>query len=186
MSRPKNIKTDTQPLTEWEYKLLLTKLAEHWRLFCELLWETGIREGEALAVQRTDFEKHGVWITRLKRADKLRELLPLSDSLYSRLKSHTFYSHTTLVWPYTAAAAWLAIKKAAAAAGCRSTIHPHSFRHAYGYRLMNTDLGAKTPAAHLRMAQEAMGHKDSRSTLVYTMPTQADIEQARKRMLEGN
>jgi integrase len=183
LSRPIGKQTDTEPITEIEYRLVLTKLADHWRLFCELLWETGIRVGEALDVEKKDLEKHGVWITREKRADRLRELLSLSDSLYSRLYSYARYRRSDKVWPYTPQAAWLAIKKAAKDADCRTTIHPHSFRHAFGYRVINADLGAKTPAAHLRIAQELLGHKDSRSTLVYTQPTKADVEEARRKII---
>jgi integrase len=112
--------------------------------------------------------------------------------LFGRLKSHTYYSRTLQVWPYTAAGAWLAIKNTATKLSIRlgpdgrSTIHPHSFRHAYGYRMINMDLGAKTSAAQIRLVQESMGHKDPRSTLVYTQPTKNDVEKARRKMLEGN
>ncbi|MDD4905917.1 MAG: tyrosine-type recombinase/integrase [Methylobacter tundripaludum] len=201
MSRPTGKQTDQEPLTVTEYRILLMKLKTHWQLLCMCMWETGVRIGELIGERdnpkktgllKSDIVNGGIWITREKRADRLREHLKISTELYSRLSLHVVrHVRTARVWDYTQSAAWLAIKTAATDARLRigkdgkSTIHPHQFRHAFGYRVMNTDLGAKTPAAHLRVAQELLGHKDSRSTLVYTNPTKVDIENARQKIIDG-
>lgn len=185
MSRPAGQPTDQEPLELFEYNLLITHFNKpHWRFCCEILWETGVRIGEALAIKRQDIENHGVWITREKRDDHPRDFIPLSPSLYGRLKAAypVAYAREPLIFPFTAAAAWLAIKKAAAAAGIRRSIHPHSFRHGFGYRAMKANLPGKTPLEQAGVVQKMLGHVSINSTLVYTKPTQKDIDEAFHRL----
>ena len=158
-----------------EYYLLLTHLADHWRLFFELLWETGIRIGEALAIERKDFQDAGVWITREKRADHLREHIPLTGGLYSRLRIHSLSHKEVRVFPYTSSAAWLALKKAAAQSGVRKTMHPHLFRHGMWFR-------ARQAGNDIAVVQRLLGHKDMSSTQRYFKATQAEINEARKKL----
>jgi integrase len=176
--------TNREPATKAEYFLILSQLVEHWRLMIELFWETGIRTSEALTIVKTDIENHGVWVTIEKRNDRPRVFIKMSDGLYYRLKTYANYRKTERVWPFTPEAVWWAVKKAAKAAGLRDTIHPHSFRHSFGNRVVNTDLGAKTTMANLILAQELMHHKDFNSTLAYLNPTQADVDVARDKMLD--
>jgi len=61
MARPKNIPVDTEPLEEWERERLRQYFAAskdrlHWMHLYDLIWATGIRIGEALAIDRADFE----------------------------------------------------------------------------------------------------------------------------------
>lgn len=187
MSRPSGQQTDNQPLEGWEYMLLMPAFKEdHWRLFYEILWETGARVGEALAILKTDITtdkgSEGVWIVSEKRKDHLRVHIPLTPELYQRLKAYIFYLHGIKVFPYTSSAAWLALKVACAASGVRTTIHPHSFRHGFGHRAMNTDLGAKTALDHLKAVQEMMRHSSINSTQVYTHLTKDEVKQGFRKM----
>ena len=175
--------TDTTDISESEYKRILMSLVEHWRLFFELLWESGVRVGEALAIKKSDLENNGVWITREKRRDHPRDFIGLSSGLFIRLKIYASHFKGIMLFPYTASAAWLALKKAAKAAGIKRNIHPHSFRHAFGYRAINLKLGDDVSAANqLGIVQRMMGHTRQTSTLVYTKPRQEDVDEAFKRM----
>jgi len=69
-------------------------MASHWQLFYDLLWEAGIRTGEALSAMKPDLTDGGIWITREKRRGHLRDFIPLSPTIYDRLIAHSYYSHT--------------------------------------------------------------------------------------------
>jgi integrase len=176
MSKIPGSKIDTRPITRLEYLLILNYLAAHWRLFFELLWETGIRVGEALALTRQDLNKSGVDITREKRADNHKDHLPLSAMLYSRLFAEAYHHKDIHVFPFTAAGANYALEVARNKAGVKWKVHPHSYRHAFGYRAAATDFGDKTPLAHMIRVQHMMGHKSIKSTEVYFEPPPVDIQ----------
>ena len=182
MSRPPGQITDSEPLELWEYELIIAKLEPHWQLFYALLWETGIRVTEALNLTRKDFENMGVWVIRSKRKDHPRNHLPLSVGLFSRFRSLFQLSMRQRVFPYTASAAWLAIKRACAAAGVRQSIHPHSFRHGFGRRAVHANLGGNSALEQLTMVQRMMGHKSIRSTERYIKATQSEIEAAFRKL----
>ena len=144
MSRKPNRKIDTEPLEQCEWERIRPCLRPHWQLFYDVLWETGLRAGEPLAAIKTDLADGGIWITREKRRDHLREYIPLSPELYERLMAEMFrvnalgskrpvHYNKTRIFPYGWAAAWLALREACKKAGVRETIHPHLFRHGLGH-----------------------------------------------------
>ena len=175
MSRPPGIITDVEPLELWEYTLLMAKLPPHWQLFYQLLWETGIRVSEALKLKRHDLENAGVWVTRTKRKDHPREHLPLSPVLYTRILSWLELSARRVIWPYTASAAWLALKKACTEAGVRQSIHPHSFRHGLGTR-------ARQAGYDIAVVQRLLGHASIRSTERYFKATRTEVRDAARKL----
>ena len=175
MSRPPGQITDTEPLELWEYTLIMAKLEPHWQFFYQLLWETGIRVSEGLRVKRHDLENTGVWITRTKRKDHPREHLPLSLGFYTRVRSWLELSPRLVVFPYTAKAAWSALKKACVEAGVRRSIHPHSFRHGLGTR-------ARQAGYDIAVVQRLLGHKDMRSTERYFKATKSEVETAFRKL----
>lgn len=177
MPRPSGQVTDIQPLTKMEYFMILSHLVEHWRLFYEMLWETGIRIGEGLAVERKDLENCGVWITREKRTDHPREHLPLSAGLFARIIAHSYAHKDVKVWPFSSSGAWLALKKAAAAAGVRKTMHPHLFRHAMGYR-------ARQAGNDIAVVAGLLGHKKIESAETYFKATEAELKDTMRKLNE--
>jgi len=175
MSRPPGIVVDTEPLELWEYTLIMAVLPPHWQLFYQLLWETGIRVSEALQLNRHDLENTGIWVTRTKRKDHPHEHLPLSLGLYTRIRSWLELSPRRAIWPYTASAAWLALKKACAEAGVRKSIHPHSFRHGLGTR-------ARQAGYDIAIVQRLLGHASIRSTERYFKATRSEVEAAARKL----
>jgi len=164
MSRPAGLKTDIQPLEFWEFQLVLAYLASHWKPVFQVLWETGIRLGECLALTKRDLENGGISVAREKRIDHPRHWLPLTPELYAQLEYIRDHTKPVRLFPYSEGAAWYALKKAAIKAGIRKTIHPHSFRHAMGYRIKDMTNG------DLTMVKEILGHKDIRSAQRYVNP----------------
>ena len=175
MTRPKGQITDTEPLELWEYELIISKLEPHWQLFYALLWETGIRVSEALSINKRDFENMGVYVIRSKRKDHPREHLPLTLGLFSRFQSLFQLTKRQVVFPFTASAAWLAVKRACSAAGVRGSIHPHSFRHGMGTR-------ARQAGYDIAVVQRILGHKDMRSTERYFKSTKSELEAAIRKL----
>jgi len=175
MSRPPGIIVDVEPLELWEYTLIMAKLPPHWQNFYQLLWETGIRVSEALKLKRSDLENAGVWVIRTKRKDHLREHLPLSPDLYTRILSWLELSPRRVIFPYTASAAWLALRKACIAAGVRQSIHPHSFRHGFGTR-------ARQAGYDIAVVQRLLGHTSIRSTERYFKATRSEVADAARKL----
>ena len=175
MSRPRGQITDTEPLELWEYTLIMAVLPPHWQLFYQLLWETGIRVSESLKLKRHDLENTGVWFTRTKRKDHPRQYLPLSLGLYTRIRSWLELSPRLVIFPYTASAAWLALKKACVKAGVRQSVHPHSFRHGLGTR-------ARQAGYDIAVVQRLLGHLSIRSTERYFKATRGEVEDAARKL----
>jgi integrase len=170
MSRTAGNPTDIEPVEEWEKTLLMAQLSEHWQNVYELLWQTGIRITEALVTKRTDLQNGGIFITRKKRKDKRRDFLPLTPEFYATLKSLAERQKSVRIFPYTAAAAWAALKLAAKKSGVRETVHPHCFRHGMGYRAMVATGG------DLAMVKEILGHMNINSTQRYVNPPRYEVE----------
>jgi integrase len=120
---------------------------------------------------RKDLVENGVWITREKRADRLREMLPVNTELIAELTRIANKKKDAHLFPYTKQAAWLALKLAVRAAGCRETIHPHLFRHGFGHR-------AYQATKDILLVQRMMGHRSTSSTEGYSKPTMSEVREA--------
>jgi integrase len=182
MSRPAGVQVDVEPLQQYEYELIMARLPAHWQLFYNLLWQTGARVGEALQLVKADIADGGVFITSEKRADHLRAFIPLTPDLFYGIRNYMNSKKGLIVFPFTRAGASKALKVACAAAGIRTTIHPHSFRHGFGYRAMKADLGTSSALDHLRTVQKMMRHTRISSTEVYTNATKEDVRDAFKKI----
>ena len=172
MPRKTSQPVDLEPLELWEYSALLPKLPYHWQLVYAILWETGIRIGEALRLTKKDIEAEGIWVNRLKKkgGKSQRDLVPLPPDLLAKLQAYAAMRSGRSVFPYTTAGAWKALKLACEASGVRKTMHPHLFRHGFGCRVAKTDLGV--PALeHLALLQRMMGHSSPESTSRYFRPS---------------
>jgi integrase len=176
MSKAPGQKIDTRPLQKMEYLLIISHLTDYWRLFFELLWETGIRVQEALVLERKDLSDGSIFVVREKRSDHPRDRLPLSPGLYSRLQVEAYRHKGIVIFPFTTAGANYALEVARTKAGVHWKVHPHSFRHAFGFRAASTDFGDKTPLAHMVRVQHMMGHKSLNSTMVYFELPPADVQ----------
>lgn len=176
MSRPTGHPTDVEPLELWEYVSIMPHFPAHWHLFYEILWQIGIRVSEALAIQPKDIDALGVWITRSKRKDHLREHLPLTTDIIERLRARiTEHPRSLTIFPFTPQAAWLALQTAATKAGIRTTIHPHSFRHGMGHRAARAGESANT-------IQKILGHTSVATTFRYMKTTAGERDDALRRL----
>ncbi len=65
-----------------------------------------------------------------------------------------------------------AVKTAANKAGIRKRVGCHTLRHSYATHLLENGM-------NIRMVQELMGHKDVKTTEIYTHVMNKDLDQAK-------
>ena len=177
--------TDICPdyLEAWESAAIIAAAdMEHWQLVFTILWETGIRLGECLALKASDILPGQLRIQIEKRRKPVEGLVGISPFLEQRLRDYAARSKGSRLFPYTRAAAWLAVKRATKKAGILHNVYCHMFRHGFGHRLANMPSLGKTPLEHLRIVQEMMHHAQMRSTEVYIRPGKKDVDEAWRRV----
>lgn len=153
------------------------------RTLFELLWNTGARINEALAVRPEDVEYDAmppfVTLRTLKQrinpkkgrpTDPVKRTVSLQDGPFAgRLRDHiyTFTRYKTKpIWPVTDDTARNWLKQILAEADRRGVkfsldrITPHTFRHSFAMHLLFHGVSPQE-------VQAVLGHKDFKSTQVY-------------------
>ncbi|SCY07409.1 Site-specific recombinase XerD [Nonlabens sp. Hel1_33_55] len=139
----------------------------------------GLRSGELIHLKITDFDKKRKSI-HLKNAKGGKDrIIPYPDSLKPILTQYyQEYQPSTYVFPgqkgqrYSAQSLRKVFQNACKTAGIHKTVTLHSLRHAYATHLMDS-------GTDLRMIQKLLGHKDIKTTLIYTHVTQRSMQQVR-------
>lgn len=179
-------RVDTAPISEAEWSLMRPHLSDLWQAYFDLLWETGLRPSEALAITSDDIaqEASGSWwvdVKRLKRRDEDPwDRVRVSPALAQRMIGRT-NRQSKRPFPRTMSAAQLALRNAAEKAGVRDSVHPHLFRHSFGRRLAKSDWGLSA-IEHLQIMQQLLGHKSAGSTQVYLEPGPEEVREAWDRL----
>ncbi len=168
---------DLEEITALEYSLLRVHLTEHWRLIYDIMWYTGLRISEVLALKQGDVVATGILVTRLKGKGSRQDSLPLPATVLDQLRLYALGIKRKTLFPFTRQRAWQVLREAAEKAHIRRTIHPHLFRHSFGGRGGRLDLGL-TPLEHLTVLQQMLGHSSSQSTLRYFKPRGEKIKEA--------
>lgn len=179
-----------------EVSLLLDHIADlRRRMLFDFLWNTGARINEALAVTPKDIVlnavKPFVVLRTLKQRNQtagrrgrpgkdtpVKRTVPLLDGNFSRrLRDHlaTFTRYVTKpVWEITDDTARNWLKEALNGAqqhGLQFSIEsitPHTFRHSFAMHLLYNRV-------HPKILQSFMGHRDYKSTEIYTRVFALDV-----------
>ena len=150
-----NKRIDTGPITVDEWNLIRPNLPDIWKLFYQLLFETGMRVTEGLNLKFEDLVitsedlhelEYTVTFTRLKKKRKTVSTLYISKALYlgidklnySNVSSRYIFSPKPQYiynQPYSRVTAWKVLDKGRRMARIKRKLHPHSFRHGMGKRL---------------------------------------------------
>ena len=146
--------------------------------FLELLYGCGIRVSELVGINLADLDLAQGWLRVRGKGNKEREL-PLGERAVGAVER---YLKTRLQLRSERAlflnsrGARLSdrqvrrlVKMYALAATGDSTVHPHSFRHAYATHLLND-------GADLRAIQELLGHARLSTTQKYTQVSLKDLQ----------
>jgi integrase/recombinase XerD len=167
-------------LSEAEVELLLaapdleTSLGWRDRTMLELLYASGLRVSELVSLRCAQINLRQGVVQVIGKGSKER-LVPLGEEAldwvlrYSRdvrpglLRGRTsdFLFPGRNDGPMTRHAFWHRLKTHAVRAGIRSTLSPHTLRHAFATHLVNH-------GADLRVVQMLLGHSDLSTTQIYT------------------
>jgi integrase/recombinase XerD len=157
-------------------------------LILELLYGTGVRISEAIAIDLEDLDLENKWIkVRYGKGAKQR-LVPIGKELATTLDKYLIQSRPELLknkarqsallvsrrgTRITRQAAWLIIKSAGQMANLPIELTPHSLRHTFATHLL-------AGGADIRVVQELLGHSVVTTTQIYT---KVNIDQIRDTFL---
>lgn len=141
------------------------------RLYCllELLYATGLRVSELVALKRNAVMREGSFITVVGKGNKER-IVPMNDRARDAVRAwKDTLPPGTWLFPANGEAGYLArqvfardLKALAGRAGISSSrVAPHVLRHAFASHLL-------AGGADLRVVQMLLGHSDISTTQIYT------------------
>lgn len=145
-----------------------------------VLLNTGLRVGEVCQLRLSDVklgERSGSLVVRSGKGSKQR-VVPLRGKVRNALQEwlrHRPQSQHDLLFTgqrgtgMTSAAVQHAVARAAKAAGI-AAVTPHILRHSFAKGLIDA-------GADMREVASLLGHNDLKTTLIYTIPGEKDLEQ---------
>jgi len=159
------------------------KLGLRDRAMLELLYATGLRVSELVAIKQMEISLNQGIIRIVGKGDKER-LVPMGEEAMDWISHYLQESRVQLMQGHEVAsqlfvtargsgmtrqAFWYLIKKYAKKAGIAQKLSPHTLRHAFATHLLNH-------GADLRVVQLLLGHSDLSTTQIYTHVAQARLE----------
>lgn len=145
------------------------------RALLELLYASGLRVSEVVALRRSDLDVERGWVRCFGKGSKER-MVPVGETargwltryLAESLRRPTA-SQKRQEWlfvnpagrPLTRQAVWRMVREQAHRAGLQQRITPHTFRHSFATHLLGG-------GADLRVIQEMLGHASITTTQIYT------------------
>ncbi|MBX7053264.1 MAG: site-specific integrase, partial [Flavobacteriales bacterium] len=181
IARPRREKVLPNVLSKDEVKRILEALYNNkHRMMLTLIYACGLRRSELLKLQMGDIDKdRGVLIIRQAKGKKDR-IAPLSEKLIEMLREY-YKQYRPQRWlfegqvkgePYDERSLASAFKKALQASGVEKPATLHWLRHSYATHLMES-------GTDLRLIQELLGHKSSKTTEIYTHVSTRAIQHIR-------
>ena len=140
-----------------------------------LLYSTGIRVSELVALDVTDISPQSIRVIGKGRKERIVPIAEMAFKMVSayikemKRKGALFVSKSGK--RIDRHAVWRLIRMYAKKAGIEKTISPHTFRHSYATHLL-------TNGADLRVIQEFLGHADISTTEQYTHLSQNELRRS--------
>lgn len=169
LSFPKDRQRLPTVLSVDEVRRLLAAVREpKFRVFFAFLYATGLRLGEACAVQTCDIDaERGLLRVRAGKTHTERAVA-LTPALIQTLRTYWRFVRPSPPWlfasrretPLCPGVARNALRSAAQIAGLRCRVTPHVLRHAYATHALEA-------GTDLRIIQVTLGHRSIRSTARY-------------------
>ena len=153
-----------------------------------LMYACGLRITEAATLEVTAIDGIIGFIRVIGKGNKERQV-PLPQPVLAELRS-LWKTHRDKRWlfpsprqegPISRYALWLTFKQAVRAAGITRRITPHSLRHSYATRLLESGVD-------IRVAQILLGHARIGTTAIYTHltePTRASLKRILDKLMTG-
>jgi integrase/recombinase XerD len=153
----------------------------------ELLYATGLRVSELIALQMQQINFQGNFLTVKGKGSKVRavpfgkwarqKLLDYVNSARRRLskgRASVFVFINRSGRPLTRQGFWKLIRGHALAAGIEKRVTPHTLRHSFATHLLEG-------GADLRSVQSMLGHADISTTQIYTHVNGARLKEVHRR-----
>ena len=151
-----------------------TPLGQRDRTMLEVLYATGLRVSELVALRAADVNLAGGYLTCTGKGGKQR-LVPLGDRAADAIRRYQQASRPALAragspprlflngrgGPLSRVGFWKILKGHARQAGLRADVSPHVLRHSFATHLLER-------GADLRAIQMMLGHADLSTTQIYT------------------
>jgi len=153
-----------------------------------LMYACGLRITEAATLEVTAIDGNSGFIRVIGKGNKERQV-PLPQPVLAELRS-LWKTHRDKRWlfpsprqegPISRYALWLTFKQAVRAAGITRRITPHSLRHSYATRLLESGVD-------IRVVQILLGHARIGTTAIYTHltePTRASLKRILDKLMTG-
>lgn len=150
-----------------------------------VLWSTGLRVSEALALPRKPFyaPPHETMQLSIVGKGGWQRLVFFSPECMAAVQCYigdevgTGESEDSRLFPITSRTAERIVDRAVEKAGFSGRkITPHTFRHSLATHLLRQ-------GANIRIVQETLGHRAISSTMVYTGVANKDLLEAHKKFL---
>jgi integrase/recombinase XerD len=163
---------------------LTTSEAKRDRAMLELLYASGMRISELVALNMGDVNMEGDYFVRCFGKGRKERIVPLYEGVIKLVKEYVDKDRPKLLRNkkdnalflnargerLTRQGFWQKLKEYAKSAGLDAKISPHTLRHSFATHMLNG-------GADLRSVQELLGHANISTTQVYTHLT---TEQVRK------
>jgi len=158
------------------------------RFLLELLYGTGIRISEAIAIDLDDLELAEGWIKIKYGKGAKQRVVPIGSLLEKSLKEYLVKARPEFIKNknrqlallvsargsrLSRQAAWLIVKQAGIRANLPMDLSPHALRHSFATHLL-------AGGADIRVVQELLGHSVVTTTQIYT---KVNIDQIRDTFL---
>ena len=156
------------------HRLIEAADTERDRLLMRVLWETGVRISEAIAVRLADVGRGGIRVLgkgRVERVVFVQEGLVAAILFFAQERGLGRYDHlfaSRRGGHITKQRADQVIRRAAGRAGLERNVHAHLFRHGYAINFLNC-------GGRLDALQEQLGHRDINTTRIYLRLTSEDV-----------
>lgn len=138
------------------------------RAMLEVLYATGLRVSELVALRRGDVNMKIGFVRTVGKGNKER-VVPLGRMAIDWLQRYLHARDDDMLWlfpgaknaPLSRVAFWMIIKRLAKRAAILKDISPHTLRHSFATHLLER-------GADLRAIQEMLGHSSITTTQIYT------------------
>jgi integrase/recombinase XerD len=189
MSSPSVGKALPKPIPINQVRLLLeqpakltTSEAKRDRAMLELLYASGMRISELVALNLGDVNTEGNYFVRCFGKGRKERIIPLYEAIAAGVKKYIDEDRPKLAHGrketamflnargdrLTRQGFWQKLKEYAKSAGLSSQISPHTLRHSFATHMLSG-------GADLRSVQELLGHANISTTQVYTHLTTEQV-----------
>ncbi|MHB8105769.1 MAG: site-specific tyrosine recombinase XerD [Dehalococcoidales bacterium] len=182
---PKPIPIDQVRLLLEQPAKLSTSEAKRDRAMLELLYASGMRISELVALNLGDVNMEGNYFVRCFGKGRKERIIPLYEKIATAVKNYIDEDRPKLAHGkketalflnargdrLTRQGFWQKLKEYAKMAGLSSTISPHTLRHSFATHMLSG-------GADLRSVQELLGHANISTTQVYTHLTTDQVRRS--------